>query len=312
MNKNIAIIGGSGFIGCNFSNFFAKKGYRVLVIGRNIEYSKYEEGKIDFLEVDVNFSSSVLGAIQEYSNIVWLVNNLVPSTKMDSLIEDFTFNVNPLIKILEGINLNIKAKKFIFLSSGGTIYGDSPNFIALTEDNTKNPISAYGLSKTISENYISYLTHKSKNIQSYILRPSNVYGIYQNLKKPQGIVGYAFNSILQKTPLELFNNGVVIRDFLYVDDLSRALEKCLVTEIKWKRVNIYNVGSQKGYSIKEVISIIEKLSNRKIDIVHKPAREFDCHFNVLDISKIKNELKWEPKVGLEEGLLNVWEWIKTQ
>jgi UDP-glucose 4-epimerase len=309
MNKSIAIIGGAGFIGCNLSNYFINQGYKVLVISRTIDRNKFESDKITFLEIDVNFSTEVTEALNEY--IIWLVNNLVPSTKMDSLIDDFTFNINPMIKIIEGIKKQSSPKRFVFLSSGGTIYGDSPNQVAFEEESTKIPISAYGLSKIISEEYINYLTIKSENLQSYILRPSNVYGIHQNLKKPQGIIGYAFKSIIDGNSLELYDGGLVVRDFLHIDDLASAINACLNKPYKSKSIKTYNVGSQQGYTIKEVLTLITKVSGGEINIIDKPARQFDCKYNVLNIKKIQYELAWKPKVSLETGLSQVWTWINA-
>jgi UDP-glucose 4-epimerase len=311
MNKSIAIIGGAGFIGCNLSNYFINQGYKVLIISRTIDRNKFESDKITFLEIDVNFSTEVIEALLEYENIIWLVNNLVPSTKMDSLIDDFTFNINPMIKIMEGVKKQPNPKRFVFLSSGGTIYGDSPNHIALEEESPRTPISAYGLSKIISEEYINYLTIKSENLQSYILRPSNVYGIHQNLKKPQGIIGYAFKSIMNGNSLELYDGGLVVRDFLHVDDLASAINACLNKPYKSKSIKTYNVGSQQGYTIKEVLTLITKVSGGTINIINKPSRQFDCKYNVLSINKIKHELAWEPKVSLETGLSQVWTWINA-
>ena len=308
MNKNIAIIGGSGFIGCNLANFFVNKGYDVLVVSRTIDNNKFQNSKIKKVELDVNFTSKLVENIKDFDNVIWLVNNIVPSTNMDSLADDFTFNVNPLIRFLEANVYSAKMKRFVFLSSGGTIYGDSSNRVSWLEENPKIPISAYGLSKIISEEFIQFLTKKS-TFESFILRPSNVYGIHQNLKKPQGIIGFAFKAILNNTSIDLYNNGNVTRDFIYITDLAEAINSCLEKKYKEASINIYNVGSNIGYQIKDILLMINEVSSNQIITNPKSARYFDCNYNVLDNSKINQELNWYPKVGIEQGLKCVWEWI---
>lgn len=312
MNKSIALIGGGGFIGTNLANFFVTKDYNVLVIGRSvIEDRKFASQKIEKIIIDVNITSKLVNAIAEYENIVWLVNDLVPGASMDSLVDDFTFNVSPLINFLESISTLKKLKRFVFISSGGTIYGDSPNKVNLNEDSPKTPISAYGLSKIISENYIEYITKRS-SIESIILRPSNVYGNHQNLKKPQGIVGYAFNALINNKTIDLYDGGKVTRDFIHVLDLAEAIKCCVENKHVKSKIETYNVGSQEGYTIREVLDLINNISEKRLETIEKPARSFDCDYNVLNISRIKSELGWEPKIKIENGLSQVWQWLKSE
>jgi UDP-glucose 4-epimerase len=307
MNKSIALIGGGGFIGTNLTNYFFGEGYKVLVIGRSVvEDSSNNSSKIQKKLIDVNKTSKVIEALKEYENIVWLVNDLVPGSSMDTLKDDFTFNVAPLINFLESVNKLNNLKRFVFISSGGTIYGDSQNNCFLKEDSPKNPISAYGLSKIISENYISFFTQRSF-FESFIIRPSNVYGNHQNLKKPQGIVGYAFNALINNKELDLYGKGNVIRDFIHVLDLADAIKRCIESKHEIAQVKTYNVGSQVGYSIREVLDMINEISSGNIQTKSKPSRLFDCKINVLDISKIKSELGWLPKIKLKDGLEKVWQ-----
>jgi UDP-glucose 4-epimerase len=312
MDKSIALIGGTGFIGTNLTNFFADNNYNLLVVGRNVVDNSYDvNNKITKKIIDVNKTSKLIEELFGYENIIWLVNDLVPGSSMDSLVDDFTFNIAPLINFLESINVLDSLKRFIFISSGGTIYGDSHNKTNLEEDSPQNPISAYGLSKIIAENYVNYITKRS-SFESFIIRPSNVYGNYQNFRKPQGIVGYAFNALVENKVIELYGEGKVIRDFVHVLDLADAIKCCIESKFELAKVNTYNVGSQEGYSIKEVLDMINKISNKEIKTISKPSRIFDCNFNVLNVNKIKTELKWQPKVKIEDGLTSVWEWVSSK
>jgi UDP-glucose 4-epimerase len=312
MNKSIAVIGGGGFIGTNLANFFIEQDYEVLIIGRSvIDNPNNTNDKIKRRLIDVNMTSKLIQALEGYENIVWLVNDLVPGVSMDSLVDDFTFNVSPLIHFLESVNKLEYLKRFVFISSGGTIYGDSLDKIFFKEDSLKNPISAYGLSKIIAENYINFITVRS-SFKSIVLRPSNVYGNHQNFKKPQGIVGYAFNALINNKTIDLYADGRVIRDFVHVLDLAEAIKCCIENKLQIANTVTYNIGSQEGYTIREILDMINEVSGRDIETVSKPSRVFDCEFNVLNISKINSELGWKPKVKIREGLEEVWRWVNSE
>jgi UDP-glucose 4-epimerase len=268
MKQNIGIIGGAGFIGKNLTDFFIEEGHNVTVIGRNMHSSKYKNPGIIPIQVESNNTDQLLKSVQSCEVIIWLVSASVPSTSNESLVDDFSININPLIKFLERTNELPKFKKFIYLSSGGTIYGDSLENKPLDENSSKRPISAYGLSKIVAENYIKFLTNNSR-IQSFILRPSNVYGMYQNLLKPQGIIGFTFKSIINNTSIDLYDQGRVTRDFIYVTDLARAVYCCVNSEYKESSTSIYNVGSQQGYTIKEVLDKINIIAKKSIHIIPK-------------------------------------------
>lgn len=310
MKQNIGIIGGAGFIGKNLTDFFIEEDYIVTVLGRNIDSSKFQNSNIIPIQVDINENDKLLNSVQSCETIIWLVSASVPSTNSESLVHDFNININPLIKFLERTNELPNFKKFVYLSSGGTIYGDLLENKPFDEDSSKRPISAYGLSKIVAENYIKFLT-KNSDIQSFILRPSNVYGMYQNLLKPQGIIGFAFKSIINNTSIDLYNEGKVTRDFIYVTDLAKAIHCCINSDHKKSITSVYNVGSQQGYTIKEILNKINNIAQKNIHTIPKSSRSFDCNYNVLKIEKIKKDLNWEPEIGIDEGLVKVWDWIKN-
>jgi UDP-glucose 4-epimerase len=309
--KNICIIGGGGFIGKNLTIFYSQKGYAVKVIGRSASDFYFNQKNIEFLQLDIANTDQLIKALSSCEFVIWLASALVPSTKNESLVNDFELNTAPLIHFFEKANRMPFLKKFIYLSSGGTIYGDTNDHKPLDENTSKHPISSYGLSKIVTENYIKFLT-QNLPIQSFILRPSNVYGKYQNLLKPQGIIGFAFQSILNNTSIDLYNEGKVTRDFIYVTDLVKAIDCCFESDFKISETSVYNVGSQQGYTIKEVLDKISGIATKNLNIIVKPSRDFDCSYNVLKIDKINKELNWNPETDFDEGLQIVWNWIKNE
>jgi UDP-glucose 4-epimerase len=307
LKKTIAIIGGDGFIGKNFTNYFADNNFEVLVIDRHFELAT-SKPNVSNLAVDIHHTKELVLLVEPADYIIWLVHASVPSTLDESLTDDFNLNILPLIKFLEKSKTLLKLKKFVYLSSGGTIYGDSVMNEPLTELHPQNPISNYGLSKSVAEIYINYLT-KNTGFESFILRPSNVFGMFQNLIKPQGIIGFAFKSIYEDKTLDLYDNGKVIRDFIYVMDVAKATHLCIKSQLNSGNTVKYNVGSNEGLTIKEVLDKIEKICNKKLKLNHKASRTFDCSYSVLDNNKIKSQLNWKIETQMDEGLLKVWEWI---
>ncbi|KEY18825.1 NAD-dependent epimerase/dehydratase family protein [Kaistella antarctica] len=312
MNKKIALIGGGGFIGTNLANYLKNSSFEIKIITkRPIVRRNFQDDDIEEILINVNNTNELISSVKDCEYIVWLVNELVPAATMNSVVDDFIFNTTSLVHFLEKSSELKKLEKFIYISSGGTIYGDAGDFRDLKEQDPKVPISAYGLSKIVSEQYIDYFSRKS-DFKCLILRPSNVYGKFQNFSKPQGIIGFTLNAVMTDKSINLFDKGKIYRDFIYVDDLASAVKSLILQPSENINIEIYNVGSQKPTAIFEVLNLIEKVTQKEIHLNHKPARSFDCIYNVLDISKLHDHVGWKPVVELEEGLVLVWEWIQQQ
>ncbi|QOW10562.1 NAD-dependent epimerase/dehydratase family protein [Kaistella flava (ex Peng et al. 2021)] len=305
--KNIAIIGGHGFIGKNFTHFFLEKNYKITLIGNNSSNKTFPVN-VQSVSTNVENTELLIEAVKDAEVIIWLASSLIPGSFNESLALDFDTNIKPVVAFLQKAESSV-LKKFIYLSSGGTVYGNIDEPRLWQEKDDKSPISEYGLSKLITENYIKFITNTS-NFESYILRPSNVYGKFQNLTKPQGIIGFAFKSLIQQSTIQLYDDGKVVRDFIFVDDLAEAVFKCIEAAAQPSTTHIYNVGSGSPVSIKEIVSKIGSVAQKTVQTELKPSRNFDCEFNVLNIDKIKQDLGWEPKIKIDDGLKVVWEWIK--
>lgn len=313
MRKKVLLIGGNGFIGKNLTFSLSGQNIRIRILDKYSEKVHFYDSmkdNIEFAQVDIYNTSSLLDNLGDYENIIWLVHTSVPSNSMVDLSDDLTTNIIPLINFLNKIKDNPNIEKFIYLSSGGTVYGDPPIYEPIKEDCTINPISSYGLTKYIAEKYIKLILQNS-NISTFILRPSNVYGIYQNLNKPQGIIGHAFKAALNGHPLFLYNNGEIIRDFIHVSDLSNAIFKCLNSQPPVLTTTIFNIGSGTPISMNQIIKLINEITGININIINKPKREFDCNYNVLDCQKFKLSFEWDTNISLRDGLREVWDWIQV-
>lgn len=304
------IIGGNGFIGKNLAAHLTGRGFSVTVVDHDIFG---QNPPIPGVRYHVGSASDTLKLLElatEADSVVWLVHSTVPATSMIDIESDLSTNITPLIRLVSAISQSRASKKFLYLSSGGTIYGDVKPGVKIEEHFPKNPISSYGLTKLIAEEYLTFL-NRDNFLQMAIFRPSNVYGPHQNFSKPQGILGYAFRAMLENRPLPVYGNGSIVRDYIYVADLTRAIELFLLAPSIGPAPLIVNIGSGIGHSIREVIDEMKNVSGRALDIDWLPARNYDCEYNVLSFARAEQVLGWQPTVDLRLGLDLLWKWICT-
>ena len=311
-SKLYLVIGGNGFIGSHTVKELCSSGNKVRVFGRDI--FKFEKNigyieNVEWFRGDLNNSSEVGSAMKGVTDIIYLASSSVPATSMRDFYFDIESNTIPLIRLLEILKKHNQVGKFIYMSSGGTVYGNSGKFIPFAETDSTEPISSYGLNKLMSEHYIKLFATEMKT-KFYILRPGNVYGENQDLDRNQGAIGIFLNSLYYKKAITVYGEGLIIRDFIYVGDVVQGIIKCLnKDEYTNENVSIFNLGTCSGVSIMELINKIEYITGNKFNVNIQPSRKFDCLYNVLDISKINRILGWKPAITLSEGIKRTWEWI---
>ena len=301
--KTILIIGGAGFIGSHLSETLLELGHRVVIID-NFSTSAIKKDKTSFqvYKTDIENINNVRKIFRkEKPNIVY---HLAGAINLRRQIKDPLF-INSLnflgrTKIILDCCKENKIKKFIFLSSGGAIY-DNAKIIPTPEDYPAHPTSLYGLANLMIEEYIK-LYDKKHRLDYTILRLSNVYGPRQ---WKTGIIPSIIIKLLKKEKPIIYGNGNQSIDFVYIDDVVKA---CIMT-LKKGKIEIYNVGSNKGISLNEVFNMISKMLNLKIKPNYKNSKERKSKRNALDIRKIKKELHWQPKTSFKNGLLKTIEWF---
>ncbi len=192
----------------------------------------------------------------------------------------------------------------IFFSSGGTVYGN-PNRLPVTEDDRIAPLSNHGAGKASQEAFCQAFRACGHAVT--ILRPSNAYGPGQMPKSGFGLVRTMLKCVRLGTPLEIWGDGENIRDFIYIDDVVEACMRLIDLQ---QDSGTYNLGSGIGYSINQVRHIVEQVTGIELKTSHHPARGIDVRTVVLDISRIKARLSWQPQTSLEEGVRHTLKWLK--
>ena len=298
----ILVLGGNGFIGVNLVDRLINSGHKVCVYDRSHPRFRNPLVNVEYQYGSLNDESSVSQALQNKEVVFHLISSSIPSTSNLSPIDDIKNNLVDTVSLLECMN-KMKIRKIIYISSGGTIYGDSSNAL-INEDHSLNPNCSYGIVKLAVEKYLMMYARLYK-FEPVILRASNPYGPWQGKVGLQGLIGTVLSKVINNEFIEVWGDGEVIRDYLYVTDLVDACERALNKELS----GIFNIGSGIGYSINQIIKLIENITSKKIEVRYSESREVDLKKVVLDISKAKKELGWEPKVSINEGLKMHYKWL---
>lgn len=300
------VLGAGGFLGKNLCLYLNKLGVEVRAFDlgemlelRNIDGIECVQG--DFLMLD-----TMPELFDDVDKVYHMICTSIPKEGTRQIPKELELNLIPLANLLE-ILVNKEIEHFVYVSSAGTIYGNSDT--ANSVEHKSAPISSYGVLKEVSESYINFYNRVyGKNFR--IARLSNPYGLGQGEHKMQGIVPIFINHLLESKGITVFGEGDNIRDYIYIDDAMEALYKLGNYN---GDTTVFNIGSGEGHSINEIISAIETVSGKKfsqIDYVSK--RNCDVGRNELEVTETKKELLWEPHVQLIEGIRLTYNMVKER
>lgn len=307
---NILLVGGAGFIGSNLIYSLVSRGdCQISVLepefaslqrleGMPVNIYRGELSNLDKLETII--------IKQKISVVVHLVSTIIPGSDFDDYQREFTNVIFPSIRLME--LCSERGIKFVYFSSGGTIYGDRKgDVVPFKEECPMAPISYYGWSKQMMENSILYM-HRTQGLRYLILRPSNPFGIGQNLYGKQGLIAVAIGKILAGEKITIWGDGSAVRDYIYIDDLSQALVDILEND---NIINTtLNIGSGVGYSINQIIDIIRKVVDENVLVEYVEARKVDVSSVILDITKVRNLICFNPQ-SIEVGISKFYRSIKN-
>jgi UDP-glucose 4-epimerase len=196
-------------------------------------------------------------------------------------------------------------KKIIYPSTGGAIYGrcsDKP----FKEDDAVNPISPYAINKLALEGYLKYFRN-SRGLDYVIYRISNPYGPLQNVTGAQGIIPIYLNKIKNNLPLDVFGDGSMRRDYIYIKDTIDMICKSFEKTSQ----DIYNLGSGSSNTINDIIYEISKVTKQSVQINYMPERATDIKNVELDMSRFYNEYNMRANTSLSEGIFHTWQYVKN-
>lgn len=300
----VLVLGGNGFIGSHVVDRLLKEGHTVRV------FDKYEE-KFRRLLPDVDYRFGDFGnrgllaeALYGVDIVIHLISTSLPKTSNDDPAYDVQSNVIETIFLLEKC-VELGVGKVVFVSSGGTVYG-RVTALPVHEDAPHEPECSYGITKLTIEKYLA-LFNRLYGLDYAVVRPSNPYGSRQNPLGIQGVIPVFLGRIARNEPIEIWGDGEVVRDYLYIDDLVDAIARVAFMKSSER---IFNIGSGEGTSLNRLVLIMGEVTGQKVQVIHSPARAFDVPAIFLDISRAWRELKWQPVTQLDEGIRMTWEFIR--
>ena len=294
---NILVTGGAGFIGSNVADAFIKAGHKVVIVDNlYMGDMKNVNKKAKFYKMDVR-DKRISGVIKK-ERIDVIDHHAAQISVPDSVknpVFDAEINIMGILNVLEAAKEN-KVKKFIFISSGGTVYGNPEKYPA-AEVLPIQPESPYGIAKATGEFYVKFYA-RQYNMKYTILRYSNVYGPRQIPHGEAGVVAIFIKKIMEGAKPMIFGGGVCVRDYVYVGDVARA-NVLAVTRGHNQEVNI---GTCRPTDVNQLFAAIKSATGYKEEAAKGPFREGDILANYLNIKKAKKVLGWSPKMSLQEGI----------
>lgn len=302
---NILVTGGAGFIGSHVVDSYLQAGHAVVIIDDLSTGSmKNVNAEAQFYRLDIR-SEEVEEVFRRHNFDV--VNHHAAQMNVRKSVADPVFDAS--VNVVGSLNIfelarKYGARKIIFASTGGAIYGEQDHFPA-DEDHSLRPLSPYGVTKLASERYLFYY-RQVHGLDYVILRYANIYGPRQNPLGEAGVVAIFCNKMLKGGEPIINGDGKQTRDYTYVDDVVKAN----VLALGYARSNIFNVGTGIETSVNDVFHALRRSLNPSCPERHGPPKEGEQRRSVISYGRIQAELGWEPGVKLEEGLRSTAEYFK--
>lgn len=299
---NALVLGGTGFIGSHLVDSLLEAGHSVRVFDRSPERFRPPLANVEYRTGLFSDSFSIAEALAGIDVVYHLIGTTLPGTSNLNPTADVKDNLIGTVALLQQM-VKTGVKRIIYLSSGGTVYGN-PEKNPVTESHPLRPLCSYGIVKVAVENYL-FMFQQLYGISAIIMRPSNAYGPRQGHTGVQGIISTFLSKTLSGETLVVWGDGSIIRDYIYVTDLARI---CLIAG-ESEVTGVFNVGYGEGYTISTIIETIAKVVGREPVVRYKPARDFDVRDIVLDTTKIRKKFDWIPEISLDDGIKKMWEWM---
>jgi UDP-glucose 4-epimerase len=304
-----AIFGGGGFIGSTVADRLLRDGHEIRIFERPrvAPYRTFRpEEKVEWVRGDILSTHDVSDAIDGMDAVLHLVSTTLPKSSNDDPIFDVETNVIGTLQLLNAMVAR-NVKRMVFISSGGTVYGN-PVYIPVDERHPTDPLVSYGITKLAIEKYL-VVFERTYGIQSIVLRVANPYGERQRIETAQGAVGVFLHNAIKGIPIDIWGDGSVTRDYIHVSDVAEAFTLALVYAGDRR---VFNISSGVGVSLNELIAMLEDALGRPVIRRHLPGRPFDVQVSVLSNELARQELNWAPSVSIREGLVRTADWMTKE
>lgn len=309
----ILVTGGAGFIGCHVNKLLLNLGHTVTVID---DLSKGHKNQLDsranFHQVSLEDQTKLEQILPNHDAVIHMASYIEVGESVKKPVEFAQNNIVGTVKLLEAMKKS-GVKKIIF-SSSACVYG-KPKKLPISEGNSlliteKDPLgeqeNPYGITKVTMEQFC-ILFHTLHNFDVTILRYFNPYGPGElHIPETHAIPNF-IKATLAKKPIPLYWKGEQIRDFIFIDDLAQAH----ILPLNLSGLHVYNVGTEIGVKVIDVVDKIFELVGYAVEIEDKGERKGDVAKLVASSQKIKQELGWKARTDFEEGLKRTIEFFRN-
>jgi UDP-glucose 4-epimerase len=243
-------------------------------------------------------------ALDGVGHVVFTAGGLLPAASEENPELDAQLTLGPVRAVLAAL-AERPSVTLTYLSSGGTVYGE-PASVPVGEDAPTEPVGAYGRLHLACEDEVM-AAHRERGLSVRILRCATVYGEHQHPDRGQGVVVTFLHRIESGEPVHLFGEGSTIRDYIYAGDVASVIVRLLNRE---EVPPILNLGSGEGTSLAEVLALAEQEAGRSANVIRHPARDFEVHRIVLDMTRLRSQVAFEP-TPLRVGIARTHRWLVT-
>ncbi|MFH1402722.1 MAG: GDP-mannose 4,6-dehydratase [Candidatus Altiarchaeota archaeon] len=310
--SSILVTGAAGFIGSHLAERLLDEGHMVIALdnldgyySRDIKEGNIKEAESNagytFIEASILDSESTARILDEHS-VEYVIHEAAQAgvrASMENPVKTLEVNAIGTLRLLEAIGKS-SVRKLVFASSS-SVYGRI-KYLPFDEEHPKNPISPYGMSKLMCEGYIS-LYGQTYGLENTCLRYFTVYG--PRIRPDLAIHKFTVKA-LRNEPIEVYGDGSKTRDFTFVEDAVDATVKAIS-----RGDGAYNIGGGTRVSVKRLAEMILEYTGGKSRIEYSESVKGDVEHTMSDTSKAREELRWVPNTGLEEGLKMTVEWIRA-
>ena len=300
---NVLVTGGAGFIGSHVTKLLLENNHQVAVID-NLSHGNKEsvDSRAKLIVAGINNSKKVKEALNGVEAVIHMAGLIVVPESVKDPIKYCQNNVIGTVSLIESMR-QVGVKKIIF-SSSACVYG-TPDKLPIKEGAPVRPDNPYGASKASIETFLQ--TYSAiHGFDSIILRYFNPYGPGEEHVPETHAIPNFIRSTLAKKPIPLYWKGEQIRDFIYIEDLARAH----IDVLDQKGYQVFNIGTEKGIKVKDVISEICKVVGYEVPLKNLGKRAGDVSANFASSEKIQKIVGWQANVTIIEGLKRTIDYYK--
>lgn len=297
------VLGGGGFIGSHLVDELLRSSHDVRVLDTAADRYRQPPHAVEYRLGDYANAAVLAEALQDVDTVYHLASVTVPNTSNLDPSADITANLVPSVRLFEQM-VRLDVSRVVFLSSGGTVYGN-PAHIPVAVDHPVQPLCSYGVVKVATEHYLN-MFHQLHGLSPLILRASNPYGPRQGHLGVQGVIATFLHRVLEGEPIQIWGDGHVVRDYVYVRDLARLCVLAGESHVE----GTYNAGSGVGYSLNDVVEVVAEVTGLRPEVRYGPSRPIDVERIVLESSQTEIAFHWRPEIALRDGIALHWSWMR--